>query len=185
MFFWNALSFSMIQRMLAIWFLFLPHFLNPACTSGSSQFMNCWSLVWKIWIITLLIYEMSTITLCWCWYWEGQMMWMAWGWHMTQNRRTTWFHGISMDWGPRFSRMPGSLIALLMSLLGYRAGASVSFKDQSECMQNACLALAVRTCFSCYYSFPRSASHHLRANSCQGTSFCFDCEPSGVLYLNS
>ena len=41
MFFWNSLAFSMVQQMLAIWSL---PFLNPACTSGSSQFMYCWSL---------------------------------------------------------------------------------------------------------------------------------------------
>ena len=33
----------MIQRMLAIWSLVLLPFLNPACTSGSSRFTDCWS----------------------------------------------------------------------------------------------------------------------------------------------
>ena len=36
MFFWNSLAFSMIQWMLAIWYLVPLLFLNPACTSGSS-----------------------------------------------------------------------------------------------------------------------------------------------------
>ena len=61
-----------IQHMLEIWslvplpFLFfyfltpLP-FLNPAWTSGSSQFMYCWSLAWRILSNTLLGYEMSKI----------------------------------------------------------------------------------------------------------------------------
>ena len=48
-FFWNPLAFSMVQRMLAIWSLVSLPFLNPACTSGSSQLMNCWSLAWRIW----------------------------------------------------------------------------------------------------------------------------------------
>ena len=39
---WNSLAFSMIQWMLAIWSLVLLLFLNPARTSGSSWFMNCW-----------------------------------------------------------------------------------------------------------------------------------------------
>ena len=39
--------FSMIQRMLAIWSLVPLHFLNPACTSGSSWFTYCWSLAWR------------------------------------------------------------------------------------------------------------------------------------------
>ena len=43
----------MIQRMLAIWSLVLLPFLNPAGTSGSSQFTNCWNLAWRIFSITL------------------------------------------------------------------------------------------------------------------------------------
>ena len=34
-------------------------FLNPAWTFGSSQFMYCWSLAWRILSITLLACEMS------------------------------------------------------------------------------------------------------------------------------
>jgi len=44
MLFWNSLAFSMIQWMLAIWPLVPLPFLNPACTSGRSQFTYCWSL---------------------------------------------------------------------------------------------------------------------------------------------
>ena len=58
---WNPFDFSMIQGMLAIWFLVPLPFLNPAWTSGSSQFMECWNLVWRILSITLLAWEMSTI----------------------------------------------------------------------------------------------------------------------------
>ena len=36
-------------------------FLNPAWTSGSSQFMYCWSLAWRILSITLLTCDVSTI----------------------------------------------------------------------------------------------------------------------------
>ena len=38
MFFWNSADFLMIQQMLAIWSLVPLLFLNPAWTSGSSQF---------------------------------------------------------------------------------------------------------------------------------------------------
>ena len=55
------LSFSMIQQMLAVWSLVPLPFLNSAWTSGSSQFMSCWSLVWRILTITLLICEMSAV----------------------------------------------------------------------------------------------------------------------------
>ena len=36
-------------------------FLNPAWTSGSSQFTHCWSLTWRILSITLLACEINTI----------------------------------------------------------------------------------------------------------------------------
>ena len=54
-------TFLMIQRMLAIWSVVPLPFLNPAWTSGSSQFMYCWSLAWRILRITLLTCEMSAI----------------------------------------------------------------------------------------------------------------------------
>ena len=60
-FFWNSLAFLMVQQMSAIWSLVPLLFLNPAWTSGSSQFMNYWSLVWRILSITLLVCEMSGI----------------------------------------------------------------------------------------------------------------------------
>ena len=44
----------MIHWMLAIWTLDPLPFLNPAWTSGSSQFMYCWSLAWRILSIILL-----------------------------------------------------------------------------------------------------------------------------------
>ena len=37
-----------------IWSLVPLPFLNPACTSGSSWFMYCWSLAWRILSIALL-----------------------------------------------------------------------------------------------------------------------------------
>ena len=54
------------------WFLYDPtnvairslvplSFLNPACTSGSSQFIYCWSLAWRILSITLLPCEVRAI----------------------------------------------------------------------------------------------------------------------------
>ena len=61
MFFWNYLAFLVSQQMLTIWSLVPLPFLNPAWTSGSSQFMYCWSLAWKILSITLLACEMSAI----------------------------------------------------------------------------------------------------------------------------
>ena len=53
-YFLNSLPFFMIQQMLAIWSPVPLSFLHPACTSGSSQFMYCWSIAWRILSITLL-----------------------------------------------------------------------------------------------------------------------------------
>ena len=61
MFFWNSVAFSTIQQMLAIWSLVPLPFLNPTWTSGSSRFMYCWSLTWRILSITLLACEMSAV----------------------------------------------------------------------------------------------------------------------------
>ena len=54
MFFWSSLPFSMIQQMLAIWCLVPLPFVKPAWTSGSSWFMYCSSVAWRILSITLL-----------------------------------------------------------------------------------------------------------------------------------
>ena len=61
MLFWNFLAFLMIQWMLAIWSLVPLLSLNPAWTSGSSWFMYCWSLTWRILSITLLPCEINSI----------------------------------------------------------------------------------------------------------------------------
>ena len=61
MFFWDSLAFLMIQQMLTIWSLVRLPFLKPTWTSGSSLFMYCWSLAWRILSITLLACEISAI----------------------------------------------------------------------------------------------------------------------------
>ena len=53
MFFWNSLTFLIMQLMLAIWSLASLPFLNPLWTWGSSQFTYSWSLAWRILSITL------------------------------------------------------------------------------------------------------------------------------------
>ena len=60
----------MIQQMLTIWSLAPLPFLNSAWTSGSSRFMYCWCLAWRILNITLLACAapakslQSCLTLC-------------------------------------------------------------------------------------------------------------------------
>ena len=50
----------MIQRMLTIWSLVPLPFLKRASTSGSSWFMYCWSLAWRILSISLLACAAAT-----------------------------------------------------------------------------------------------------------------------------
>ena len=69
MFFWNSLTFSMLQWEFAIWSLVPLPFLKPAWTSGISWFMYYWSLAWRILRITLLVCEMSAIV----WYFEDSL----------------------------------------------------------------------------------------------------------------
>ena len=57
--FLELLCFFDDQQMLTIWFLVPLCFLKSAWTSGSSWFMYCWSLAWRILSITLLACEMS------------------------------------------------------------------------------------------------------------------------------
>ena len=59
----NSLAFCMIQQMLAIWSLVSLPCLKPAGTSGSSRFMYCWRLAWRILSITLWACEMSPFNL--------------------------------------------------------------------------------------------------------------------------
>ena len=69
MFFWNSLSFSMAQQILAIWSLVHLPFQNPAWTAGSSQFTYFWSLAWMILSMTLLACKVSAIL----WYFEHSL----------------------------------------------------------------------------------------------------------------
>ena len=46
-----------------LWFSVIQ-WINPAWTSGSSQFMYCWILAWRNLRITLLAYEMSAVVQC-------------------------------------------------------------------------------------------------------------------------
>ena len=62
MIFWNSLAFSINQWMLAIWSLVPLPLLNLSSLNiGSSKFMYCWSLAWRILSITLLVVEMSAV----------------------------------------------------------------------------------------------------------------------------
>ena len=55
--------------MLTIWSLVPLPFLKPAWTSGSSWFMCCWNLAWRILNITWLTCDMSAVV----WYFEHSL----------------------------------------------------------------------------------------------------------------
>ena len=73
--------------MSTIWFLVPLPFLSTACTSGSSQFMYCWRLAWRILSITLLacetrhnrtvVWTFFGIALLWDWneHWSFPVLW--------------------------------------------------------------------------------------------------------------
>ena len=57
----NETEVDVFLKFYCFWSLVPLHFLNPISTSGSSWFMYYCSLVWRIFSITLLAYEMSAI----------------------------------------------------------------------------------------------------------------------------
>ena len=59
----------MIEHMFAISSLAPLPFLNPTWTSGSSCFMYCWSLAWRILSITLQTCKMNAIV----WYFDHSL----------------------------------------------------------------------------------------------------------------
>ena len=97
-FFWNYLAFTMIQWMLAIWFLVPLPFLHSTSVSGSSQFTYCWSLAWRILSITLIACEMSIIVQSFVhslalpvWYWnENWLFPVLWPWLSFTNLLAYW-----------------------------------------------------------------------------------------------
>ena len=79
-------DFSLIQWMLSIWSLVPLPFLNPACTSGSSQFTYCWRLAWRILSITLLACKMSTVVR----YWRFYIVTLLWDWNEKWHFPVLW-----------------------------------------------------------------------------------------------
>ena len=88
MFFWNSRASSMMQWILAIWFLVPLPFLNPVCTPGISQFMYCRSLAWRILSIILLACEMSIVV----WYFEHSLALPFFGVELKTDLFQSWGH---------------------------------------------------------------------------------------------
>ena len=76
--FWICFAFSMIQQMLALWYLAPLPFVNPAWTSGSSRFMYYWSLNWRISSTALLACEMSALCSSLNILWQCLFLWLEW-----------------------------------------------------------------------------------------------------------
>ena len=111
-FFFNFLAFSMILWILAIGSLVSLPFLNPAWTSGSSQFMYCWSLAWRTLSINMLVREMTAVE-CSCavvwtffgiaflWYWnENWLFPVQWPLLSFPNLLACWVHQcvVQVEW---------------------------------------------------------------------------------------
>ena len=103
MLFWNSLAFSIIQWILAIWYLVPLPLQNPACTYGSSWFMYCWSLAWSIFEHNLAsMWNEYTYMVVWTFF--GIALW-----HWNEDWTTNWkiLNGMGV---------PDHLICLLRNL---------------------------------------------------------------------
>ena len=124
MFLWNYVTFLMIQGILAIWSLVPLPFLNP---SGSSQFMYCWSLAWRILSITLhvrwvqLCGSLSILWHCLVWDWNESWPFLVCGhcwvfqicWHIVCST----FTASSFRIWSSSAKIPSSPLALLTVML--------------------------------------------------------------------
>ena len=72
--------------MLTIWSLVPLAFLNPACTSGSSRFMYCWSLACKILSITLLAWNECNCVIVWTFFGIA----LPWDWNENWSFPVLW-----------------------------------------------------------------------------------------------
>ena len=68
MFFWNSLTFSMIQQMLAIWSLVLLPFLKSARTSGShgSRTVEAWLV--EFWALFTSLWDECNCVVVWAFF---------------------------------------------------------------------------------------------------------------------
>ena len=90
----TLLLFWWSSVMLAIWSLVPLSFLKPAWISGSSWFMYCWSLAWRILSITLLECEMSArvqFSPCYCINKWDNVRVLCTSWNTLQKHVTTLF----------------------------------------------------------------------------------------------
>ena len=82
MIFWNSLAFQMIHQVLAIWSLVPLSFLKPAWTSGSSWFIYCRSLAWRIlfWALFSSVWDECNCRVVWAFFgiaflWDWNEKW--------------------------------------------------------------------------------------------------------------
>ena len=112
--------------MLAIWSLVPLPFLNPAWTSGSSQFMYCWSLAWRNLNITLLACEMSAVL--WAFFgiaflwdsnenWPSPVLWHCWIFRICWHIECSTFTASSFRNWNSSTRIPSSPLALFLVML--------------------------------------------------------------------
>ena len=158
-FFWNSLAFSMTQQMSAIWSLVPLPFLNPAWTSGSSQFMYCWSLAWRILSITLLVCELSAIV----WYFEHSLTLASFGIEMETNLLQSCAHcwvsqicchiECSTFTASSFRICNSSVRVSSGSKLVLRVGRDATQVETHVCVNSMCIGLKHRISFTVCTAF--------------------------------
>ena len=119
----------MIQQMWEIWSLVPQPFLNPAWISGSTQFMYCWSLAWRILSITLLACEMGATvqeyehSLALPFFGIGmktdlfQSFFHCWGFHICWRNECSTFTASSFRIWNSSTGIPSPLLALFIVML--------------------------------------------------------------------
>ena len=113
MFFWNYLAFSMSQRM--FWTLVSLPFLNPAWTSGSSQFTYWWSLAWRILSISLLAWDECNCVVAWTFFGIA----FLWDWNENWPFLVLWpLLGFSICWYIECSTLTASSFRIWNSSTG-------------------------------------------------------------------
>ena len=145
MFFWNSLAFSIIQWILAVWYLVLLPLQNPACTYGSSWFMYCWSLTWNIFEHNLAsMWNEYTYRVVWTFF--GIALW-----HWNEDWTTHWkiLYGMGV---------PDHLICLLRNLY---AGQQATIRSIHGTMDRFKLGkehVKAKYCHPAYLTYMQSTS---------------------------
>ena len=121
----------MIQQMLAIWSLVPLPFLKPAWTSGSSQFMYCWSLAWSFKHYFTSVWDKCSCAVVWTFFafvrhwnenWSFPVLWpLLWVFQICWHIECSTFTASSFRIWNSWTGIPSPTLALFCSLVLYNS----------------------------------------------------------------